>query len=138
MINRSRHYRHFRSNKVIFRTCLCDGLNLLFTQLHFYELILSFKKQAQTSEWCFIATIFPIILVSPINRSLFCGNKKISSLCNFGGCSGLAARGCVGMMLRMQIVSSHTQREHIWQCSLGETHPLNSLSQLGHLQQGIR
>lgn len=34
------------------------------------------------------------------------------------------------MMLKMQIVSSHAQRGHIWQHSVGET-PLNSLSQLG-------
>lgn len=40
----------------------------------------------------------------------------------------LAARGCVGMMLRMQIVSSDTLKGPIWPCSLGKTQPLNSLS----------
>lgn len=39
------------------------------------------------------------------------------------------------MMLKMQIVSSHTQRGHIWHNSVGKT-PLNSLSQLGHDSRG--
>lgn len=39
------------------------------------------------------------------------------------------------MMLKMQIVSSHTRRGHIWQRSVGET-PLNSLSQLKHDSRG--
>lgn len=51
--------------------------------------------------------------------------KKINKIIQFFffpalGCSTFAARGCVGMMLRMQIVSSHAQRGHIWQCSVGK------------------
>lgn len=72
MINRSSYYRCFRSNKVIFRMLFMWGTNLLFTQLHFYELILFFKKKnAQTLKWWLITAIFPIILLSPINRSFF-------------------------------------------------------------------
>lgn len=55
--------------------------NLLFTQLHFYELIIFFKNNAPTLEWCFITIILPIILLFPINGS-FCF-KKINKIILF-------------------------------------------------------
>lgn len=109
--------------------------NQLFTQLHFYEPIFFFKKKnAQDLEWCFITMIFPIIPLSQINRSL----KKNPVFATLEEAQALQPETvwdwCSGCRLWATVPGGDTSGNTL----SGETHPLNSPSQLEHVQQGTR